>query len=1094
MSRAARALAVCLVWASCVPLARASSSLWIEAEPIEADGIDRFARLDDGVYRGASPSDAGLELLARAHVRTLLCLRSEVPYREKAEALGFRIVHIPIPLTDAPSADQIVRFLEIATDPASRPVFFHCRVGEDRTGAMAALYRMQVQGWPAESARAEMKRFGFSAYWRDLGQFVRRFGGAPGEGPPSTEGESRAVEHLRAADSAAAAGNPTEALEALRRALVRASDRRERVAIARRFVAVLAEASERHALPAGGIELAVREWAVLRGQDAEDGESLQRLAAIFREGLDLARAAAALTRARELGGEAVDTEAVGDQLARVRAVRGVAPRSDIGKRIGFLDRITRGELAALLVQELRVDRLRPEQVAPTYEAPRPALPPETPAALPDDARSSPYADDIGRALALGVRGLELLPDRAFHPDEPVSRAELAGVIADVLSRAGRDPTLLLRGLGEPPRFVDVDPNAWYRPAAELVASLGILASGDEAGGPAPRFRPRDAITGVEALAGFKTLRDRLDLRARAVVVVIDSLRAASLYGALDRGRLPRLARLAEERGFVRFEHCLAALPSDTIPNHTTIFTGALPGHHAITGNEWFDRALDAGEPLARRTREYLKFGPADDPGLGRAWSFPGFPLHELDLVAGVPTIYQALAAAEAERGRKVETAVAFDPVRRGTSEVASPGFLEALFGGRVLPFVEDDSKIDAEAVAQAVSWIESDQPPELLGVWLPGLDSWSHQHGPGEPGGERDGQSDYLARHVDALLGELADALERRGLLAETLLVVSADHGHHDVVADERHAITTQEVYRALAHAGFRVPLDSHGELDESERDVELVVAGGDNGGAALVSVQSEGRGWSGVPTLDEIGPVARVLANQPYVARVFALQPATAAIEARAFELREAPAGPPSAARVGWSALEPGRPDRLAERLAGLAGSTRSGDLFVEARKPYYFAVPGHLYRGEHGGADGEQDHVPLLLVNPPGHPRQRVATPVGNEDIAPTIGGVLGFAAALAADGRDLLDPPRIHVSSHVEGQVVPAGSVTLLGFAEDTLGVEQVEMRVDEQGPYVPVDGTATWEAERVLAPGRHTIDVRARDLTQLETTVRFHLVAR
>ncbi len=270
MSRAARALAVCLVWASCVPLARASSSLWIEAEPIEADGIDRFARLDDGVYRGASPSDAGLELLARAHVRTLLCLRSEVPYREKAEALGFRIVHIPIPLTDAPSADQIVRFLEIATDPASRPVFFHCRVGEDRTGAMAALYRMQVQGWPAEAARAEMKRFGFSAYWRDLGQFVRRFGGAPGEGPPLTEGESRAAEHLRAADSAAAAGNPTEALEALRRALVRASDRRERVAIARRFVAVLAEASERHALPEGGIELPRK-----RGYDELEAEGFE---------------------------------------------------------------------------------------------------------------------------------------------------------------------------------------------------------------------------------------------------------------------------------------------------------------------------------------------------------------------------------------------------------------------------------------------------------------------------------------------------------------------------------------------------------------------------------------------------------------------------------------------------------------------------------------------------------------------------------------------------------------------------------------------------------------------------------------------------
>ncbi len=1087
--RYALAVVVCAFAASLVPAARAASPPWVEAETFDVDGIDRFARIDDGLYRGASPSDAGLELLARAHVRTLVCLRSQVPYREKAEALGFRIVHIPIPLVGEPREDEVLRFLDVTTDPGARPVFFHCRVGEDRTGAMAAMYRMQVQGWPMEAARAEMERFGFSAYWRDLARFVRRFD-APAEAPVA--GESAAAPYLRAADEAQAAGDIAGALESLRQALIRAHDRRERARIAARLIAVLATASERRALPEGGFDLAVREWGVLRGQNAEDVQSLERLAAIFREGLDLARAVEALERARALGSGA-EAAAIGAELARVRAVRGATPRSEIGKRLGFLDRLGRGELAALLIQELRVDRLRPLPGAPTYEPLRPASPAPKPTSPPNDVRASPHADDVGRVLALGIRGLEVLPDGRFHPDDSVSRAELAGVVEDVLSRAVRDPTLVLRGLGEPTSLVDVAPEAWYRPAADLAVELGVL-SGERDTSGGVRFRPSDPVTGVEALAGFKTLRDRLDLRTRAVVVVIDALRAASLFGALDGGSLPHLARLLDERGYVRFDRCLAALPSDTIPNHTTIFTGALPGRHGITGNEWFDRSLDVNEPLSRRNREYLKFGSADDPGLGRAWGFPGFPLHEQDLALGVPTVYQALTAVERERGRKVETAVAFDPVRRGSAEVASPGLLDALFSGKVFDFLEDYAKLDDEAVEEAIAWIESDRPPELLGVWLPGLDSWSHANGPGPAGGPKDGQSSYLARHVDRLLGKLTDALERRGLLAETLVVVGADHGQHDVAADGRHAITTQEVYRALARAGIAVPLDAEGELDESRRDVSVVVAGGDNGGAALVSVRSEGRGWDALPTLDDLTPVARTLAAQTYVARVFALLPPAARREGQALELLRSQEDGEAPSRDTWRPVETGRPDRLAERLVGLAGSTRSGDLFVEARSPNYFAVPGHTYHGEHGGADGEQDHVPLLVINPPGRLRQRIATPVGNEDIAPTVAGVLGFTEALAADGRDLLDPPRIHVSSHSEGQQVPAGPVAVLGFAEDALGIERVEVRVDEQGAFRPVVGTEAWEAALTLEPGRHTIDVRARDLTQLETTVRFHLVAR
>jgi protein tyrosine/serine phosphatase len=52
--------------------------------------------------------------------------------------------------------DPYVRFLEIASNPESRPVLVHCSAGVQRTGGAVALYRSVLQGWGFEQAVAEM--------------------------------------------------------------------------------------------------------------------------------------------------------------------------------------------------------------------------------------------------------------------------------------------------------------------------------------------------------------------------------------------------------------------------------------------------------------------------------------------------------------------------------------------------------------------------------------------------------------------------------------------------------------------------------------------------------------------------------------------------------------------------------------------------------------------------------------------------------------------------------------------------------------------------------------------------------------------------
>ena len=48
----------------------------------------------------------------------------------------------------------------MSNNPENYPIFFHCRRGADRTGAMAAMYRIANQGWGAEKAYGEARNSG----------------------------------------------------------------------------------------------------------------------------------------------------------------------------------------------------------------------------------------------------------------------------------------------------------------------------------------------------------------------------------------------------------------------------------------------------------------------------------------------------------------------------------------------------------------------------------------------------------------------------------------------------------------------------------------------------------------------------------------------------------------------------------------------------------------------------------------------------------------------------------------------------------------------------------------------------------------------
>jgi protein tyrosine/serine phosphatase len=143
----------------------------LEDAPKEGD-LPRFAVLSDGLYRGGQPTEKGFRFLKEKGVKTVINLRAEDDSEAAiVEKLGMRYMRIPVneirPWSQIPPG-AIAKYFELVNNPENYPIFFHCRRGADRTGALAALYRMALQGWSAQKAYDEARDIGMRWYFGGL--------------------------------------------------------------------------------------------------------------------------------------------------------------------------------------------------------------------------------------------------------------------------------------------------------------------------------------------------------------------------------------------------------------------------------------------------------------------------------------------------------------------------------------------------------------------------------------------------------------------------------------------------------------------------------------------------------------------------------------------------------------------------------------------------------------------------------------------------------------------------------------------------------------------------------------------------------------
>ena len=245
-------------------------------------------------------------------------------------------------------------------------------------------------------------------------------------------------------------------------------------------------------------------------------------------------------------------------------------------------------------------------------------------------------------------------------------------------------------------------------------------------------------------------------RARNLLLVtFDTTRADHLGAYGDEGaETPVIDRLAAEG--VLFEHCASVTPV-TLPSHTSLLTGLYPYEHGVrdNGTHWV---------------------PADVETLAETLSAAGFR------TGAVVSAFVLDSRFGLDQGFHLYD----DDLAQGTEQAA-------------FMFRETDA---ADTTRRAKQFLAGHEGEQRWFLWVHYFDPHASYRPPGSFG-ERFAEQPYDGEiaYADAQLGDLLLYLQDRGELADTLVVLTADHGE----SLGEHGEATHGVF--LYDATTRVPL-----------------------------------------------------------------------------------------------------------------------------------------------------------------------------------------------------------------------------------------------------------------------------------------------
>ncbi len=217
----------------------------------------------------------------------------------------------------------------------------------------------------------------------------------------------------------------------------------------------------------------------------------------FRETLD----------SRKMGKWNEPADKAWKKTSKILRAMGGRTVGDVGKKIAVKDTVSRGDLAALLVDELMIEKLFAGRIP--VKSKIDAMKPEF---TPADILQYQFREEIGVAMKWKVRGLEPKYDQTtraylFKPEEMVRRGEMAFILEDVLIKLTGDEKLATAYFGQDRSpFPDVKPTSPYYNAVLNMTSRGIM-EGDLSG----EFRVNEPVDGAEAILAIRMLQQKINI-------------------------------------------------------------------------------------------------------------------------------------------------------------------------------------------------------------------------------------------------------------------------------------------------------------------------------------------------------------------------------------------------------------------------------------------------------------------------------------------------------------------------------------------------------------------------------------------------------
>jgi len=247
-----------------------------------------------------------------------------------------------------------------------------------------------------------------------------------------------------------------------------------------------------------------------RGLSAERPEPYYYMGLAYKEAHAYQQAAGLFKTVLDLDTGYVDK--ADRQLALLQRIERAALGSAAGKRIALIDKITRGDAASLLVEELQIDALFGGQGVSTadsdFVSPDDRFATHTTIDAPPakDIADHPMKADIEEVISLGIKGLQPFPDHTFRPEQVLTRAELAMVLEDLLVKITGQGNLATRFIGSSSPFPDVRNDLPFFNAVMTCTTRGILKANNLETGA---FEPMGTVPGADAVLAIRTLKSQL---------------------------------------------------------------------------------------------------------------------------------------------------------------------------------------------------------------------------------------------------------------------------------------------------------------------------------------------------------------------------------------------------------------------------------------------------------------------------------------------------------------------------------------------------------------------------------------------------------